>query len=276
MNETLRRRLESAARIDRRIIFLAIATAVTAPLLVRIGLPLRTSKHARALYDRVESLPERAAVVLAFDYDPSSMPELAPMTRALLDHLFRRNLRVIALTNYPQTGPIAERQLLEAAPGYGRRAGVDYANLGYKAGNEAVILAVAEDFRTAYPSDHHGTPTDSLAVMQGVRTWTDVALLIDVAHGATVEQYMRIAGASFGVPVGAGCAAVSIPRYHSYLQSGQLVGLLGGLQGAAEYETFIGRPGFASAGMDAQSMAHLAILFFVAAGNAAYFIARRR
>jgi len=266
----------AAARLDRRIIFLVIAAAVVVPLLVKIGLPLRTSAYAQALYDKVESLPEGTPVVLGFDYDPGSMPELAPMTRSLLHHMFRKNLRVIVITNYPQTGAIAERQLLEIAPLYGRRPGIDFANLGYKAGNEAVILAVANDFRVAYPTDHHGVPTDSLPVMAGVHTWRDVKLLVDVAHGATVNNYIRIAGARYGVPIGAGCTAVSIPQYHSYLQSGQMLGLLGGLQGAAEYEQFIGRPGFASAGMDAQSIAHVAILFFVALGNAAFFLGRRR
>jgi hypothetical protein len=276
MNERVRRWIEAVSLLDRRFIFVAIAVAVVAPLLVPIGLPLRTSREAQALYDRVESLPERAVVVLGFDYDPSSMPELAPMTRAILDHLFRKNLRVIALTNYAQTGPIAERQLVEIAARFGRRPGVDFVNLGYKAGNETVILAVANDFRSAYPVDHRGIPTDSLPVMAGVHTWKDASLLIDIAHGATTDQYVRIAGARFGLPVGAGCTAVSIPRYYSYLQSGQLVGLLGGLQGAAEYERFIRKPGFASAGMDAQSMAHLAILILVAAGNAAFFLSRRR
>lgn len=276
MSETRRRWLESASRIDRRIIFVVIAVAVVVPLLVRIGLPLRTSREARALFDKIESLPERSPVVLGFDYDPASMPELAPMTRSVLHQMFRKNLRVIVITNYPQTGPIAERQLLEIAPLYGRRPGIDFANLGYKAGNEAVVLAVANDFRVAYPTDHRGVRTDSLAVMRGVHTWADVSLLVDIAHGATVDYYVRIAGARFGIPIGAGCTAVSIPRYHAYLQSGQLLGLLGGLQGAAEYEQFIGRPGFASAGMDAQSMAHLAILLFVAAGNIAFFLGRRR
>ena len=65
------------------------------------------------------------------------------------------------------------------------------------------------------------------------------------------------------------------PDLYPFLDSGQLGGLLGGLAGAAEYETLIERPGSASKGMGAQSMAHLVIALFVILGNIAHFAARR-
>ena len=45
----------------------------------------------------------------------------------------------------------------------------------------------------------------------------------------------------------------------------------GGLAGAAEYETLVGRQDKVSAGMSAQSMAHLIIVAFIIFGNVAFF-----
>ena len=54
-----------------------------------------------------------------------------------------------------------------------------------------------------------------------------------------------------------------------------MVGLLGGLKGAAEYEALIKQKGTATAGMDAQSIAHLLIVLFIVLGNIAYFISKK-
>ena len=59
------------------------------------------------------------------------------------------------------------------------------------------------------------------------------------------------------------------------LRSGQINGLIGGLRGAAEYESLIGRKGKAVAGMDAQSATHLAIIVLVLICNLFYLSLRR-
>ena len=71
----------------------------------------------------------------------------------------------------------------------------------------------------------------------------------------------------FHVNLGSGTTAVGAPNFYPYVQSGQLVGLLGGLKGAAEYETLIGAPGDATSGMDAQSIVHALIVVFILLGN---------
>ena len=75
---------------------------------------------------------------------------------------------------------------------------------------------------------------------------------------------------------GGGCTAVMAPDLYPFLQSGQLVGLLGGLAGAAEYETLIGEPGQATVGMQPQSVTHLIIVLFIILGNTVYFLSRRQ
>jgi hypothetical protein len=63
--------------------------------------------------------------------------------------------------------------------------------------------------------------------------------------------------------------------YYPYLSSGQLLGLIGGMKGAAEYERLMSISGDARRGMDAQSMVHVIIVLLVVLGNVALFASRR-
>ena len=69
--------------------------------------------------------------------------------------------------------------------------------------------------------------------------------------------------------------AVGAPKYYSFVQAGQFVGLLGGMKGAAEYEILIGEPANAVLGMGAQSLVHLLIIAMVILGNVGFFASRR-
>ena len=75
---------------------------------------------------------------------------------------------------------------------------------------------------------------------------------------------------------------MSAPEFYTYLGTCQMVGLLGGLKGAADYETMVreGREntpaGLATPGMAAQSIAHLVIMGFIVIGNITYLILHRR
>ena len=76
--------------------------------------------------------------------------------------------------------------------------------------------------------------------------------------------------------LGGGSTGVIAPGLYPLLRSGQINGLIGGLRGAAEYESLIGQKGRAVAGMDAQSATHLAIIVLVVICNLFYFSLRHR
>jgi hypothetical protein len=78
----------------------------------------------------------------------------------------------------------------------------------------------------------------------------------------------------FHIRMVSGSTAVQSPEIYPYLQSGQVLGLLGGMAGAAEYEKTTGVLGPATKGMDAQSSAHVFIMFMILLGNAIYFSRR--
>ena len=67
-----------------------------------------------------------------------------------------------------------------------------------------------------------------------------------------------------------------VSQMYPYLQTKQLIGLMPGLLGAAEYEKLIEKPAKGTEGMSIQSFAHLLVVGLVILGNIAFFIQRRR
>jgi hypothetical protein len=127
--------------------------------------------------------------------------------------------------------------------------GVDYVNLGYKAGNEAVMVLMGQSLPTTFPRDHAGRDVRRLPVMRGVRDYSSFALLVSISAGYPgTKEYVQQVQGRFHIPIVAGVTAVFAPTLYPYLQSGQLRGLLGGMAGAAEYEELRYERGLASRG----------------------------
>lgn len=270
-------RIEKLMNIDRRVIFLFIALAVIIPLLRPIGLPVRPSQPVQKLYDAIEELQPGSKVLVSFDYGSSTMPELYPMSLALLHHCFSRDLRVITMALWPEGATFAERALNEVVEEYGKNYGEDYVHLGFKSGGIVVISALGDDIPEVFPQDYQGRPVREIPVMEGVENLKDIDFILGLTAGDPgMKHWVMIAQARYQKVVGGGCTAVSAPEFFPYLQSGQLVGLLGGMLGAAEYEVLVGKKGDATAGMDAQSMAHALIILFILVGNIAFFVQKTR
>lgn len=263
-------------RIDRRWIFLCIALSVLIPFLTNLKLLRGTPTPATVdVYDYIQKLPPRSVLMLAYDYGPAGMPEMHPMAKAITRQAFKRKLRVVAVTIHPQGPLMADDVFASVAPEFGARYGVDYANLGYKPGGASVIMGMGSDIRSTYPQDSRGTPLGTLTVMKGVRNFDQVALLIDLATGSTPGAWVAYAHQRYHVRMAIGITAVMATDFYPYYQTGQLVGILNGMRGAADYETLIGREDTGTLGMSSQSVAHLVIILFVILGNIGYFASRR-
>lgn len=254
-----------------------VAIAVIFPLIVPADFPVRITPEATQLYDAVEALPDSSVVLLTFDYYPSSTAETEPMSTAALHHLFRKHCKVLTMTTIPLGGPsMAERVTRLMAAKYGKQYGIDFVNLGYKANYVAVLKGMGTSIEAIYPTDNSGTPLAQLPMMQNIRNYKDIAFIFAVADNAIVEYWISIVNAQYGIPVGAGVTAVSAPKYYSFVSSGQMTGLLGGMKGAAEYEQLVSKPAIAMRGMGIQSLVHLLIIGLVVAGNLGYFLGRKK
>ena len=263
-------------QIDRRILFALVFLGVAGPLLARIYLPIAPSKEVRAAYDQIEQLAAGQVVLVSFSYGASTAPEMQPMARAILRHAFRRELKVVAICLWPEATGLAQAVFDEMAAEVDLEYGVDYAFMGYKPGSYSVVLNMGHDVHGTFPQDNWGTGVGDLALMRNVRSLSDFDLVLDLGAGDSIEYWWIPYGQEkYGFPFAAGCTAVMAPDLYPFLGSGQLVGLLGGLAGAAEYEVLIDHRAEANKSMFAQSVTHVIIIVFVIFGNIAYFAARR-
>jgi hypothetical protein len=270
-------------QLDRRYIFIVVLAVIIVPYIHPLGFPIRVSREARGFHDALARVPAGGTVLLSADYDPGSMPELQPMTVAALDLCFRRNVKVVGFCLWPAGPPLLNRAFAQVAPRYGKQYGVDYVNLGFKEGQEAVMVRVGSSIPEAFPADYNGTPISALPIMQDIENFASVHLLISISAGYPgTKEWVQQVGQRFQsatgepIPIVSGCTAVSAPEYYAYVNAGQLDGLLGGLAGAAEIEKLAAVTGPATRGMDGQSLAHLVIIAFILLGNVLHVLGGRR
>ena len=72
--------------LDRRIIFLLVGLSVLLPLLkpAWFSLPIRPKQHSQIVFNEINKLESGNRILLSFEYGPSTMPEIHPMSIALL------------------------------------------------------------------------------------------------------------------------------------------------------------------------------------------------
>jgi len=275
--EPARSLMDRIQSVDRRVLYTLIFISVIIPVMWPLHLPTPETPEARAFFDAVEAIPPGSVVLFPFDFWPSTLPETEPMAVAGLRHCFRRDLKVVGLSNVGIGGPsVADRLLDSIGAEYGKVYGVDYVNLGYKAGYQAVLLGMANSIAAIFPTDHRGTRLDSLPLMQRALNYDSLSFVLIVSDNAMADYWVALVNARYGLPMAAGVTAVMAPKMLSYIHTGQIKGLLGGMKGAAEYEALLGESDMASRGMDAQSLIHLLIIGFIVLGNIGHVASRRQ
>lgn len=265
-------------QVDRRWIFLVLAIVVFIPILIPIGMPIRATVTTKVVFDAIENLPPNSKVLVSIEYSPSTKPENHPMAISVLRHLFKNDHKVFVTCLWPDGQFMAQDALKQVADEeFGKVYGEDYVFLGFRPGNEAVVKGIVSNIRKLYTVDVYQTKIDEIPLMEGVNKFSDFAFLFSASAGypGTIE-WVQYAADPTGIPMSSGVTSIQVNEVMPYVQSGQIIGVLAGMPGAAEYEALLGQKGFATSGMDAQSIAHLVIVLFIILGNAAFFIERQR
>jgi len=261
-------------------LYFLLALAVALPLLMgshRFGPSLLPRASVVGLFQAIESLPPDSTVLVSFDYDPGSADELAPGAGAVLDHLFRKGVSVVALGTMPAGAPLAWQQLDEAAARKGGLTyGDDYLLLGYVAGGESGLRRLTDGLALAFPTDYvERRDTGQFALIQRSPSLDDAALIITLAGDrGHVQRWIEQVQSPYGVPLAAVVSAAAEPGLSPYFSSGQLRGMVGGLPGMAEYEALCGCRGAASETADAQAAAYMVMILAVVLGNIAHLFGR--
>lgn len=282
---------ETLMKIDRRIIYLILAAVVIIPFLFPFRIRPKAAPPVENLFNYIDTMPEEKALIISVDYTPDTEPELHPMTITLLRHAFARRTKVGVLCLGVLGLGLAEDALQIVSEEFNQRAssnedsiinGRDYVFWGWQAPALVPILGMGDRITRVFPVDYYGNQTDTLPMMQQVRNYNDVGILVSVSGSATPTWYITYGQTSFGIRVGIASTAVQAADMYTYLNSGQATGLLSGMKGGAEYEelveTKVGISGRrrATDAMASQTSAHFAIILFIIVGNIGYFVTRRR
>ena len=273
--------------LDRRIIFLLVGLSVLLPLLkpAWFALPIRPKQHSQIVFNEINKLESGNRVLLSFEYGPSTMPEIHPMSIALLNHLFVKDIKVYAVALWPDGDFMSTDAFAEVADDYGKKYGIDYVNLGYIPGGEAVIKNIASDISSLYPTDIKGKTIDKIPMMKEVNNVEDFDFVFSLSAGYPgSKEWVQYATDPKGIPMSTGCTSIQVTDIVPYVENGQIRGILAGMPGAAEYEElvktelksrgFVIKSGEATSMMSAQSMAHVVIVIFIILGNITYYLTR--
>ncbi len=281
------------AHFDRRWIFLIMALAIVVPLYLPIGLPIKPSPMTKAAFNVVEELQPGDVVYISMDVDPASTPELEPYYRALMLQLKRKNVRMVFGCLWHTAPPLVERWLREAVdvaiapPGTAGYEGVpdrayvrnvDYAYLGFREGQINTMIGMATDLTRVFDGrTADGAPLDRIPWLAPIRRLGDFELVISVSAIAPgAKEWVQYVQSRYAIRMLAATTAVSTTDLAPYYQSGQLLGLVAGLSGAAEYEVLVGRPSIGVAGADVLNVGHGVVILAIVFGNVLYFVERRR
>lgn len=256
-------------RIDKRIVYLLVLLAVMIPLLTRLSLPVRIEPETTKVYESIEKISEGRYILMSFDIEASSFPEVQPIAEALIRHAFERDLKVIGLALFSEGTAIGYNLLSSVASEYGKPYGEDYIYLGFRPQYVSAILGMGENLASVFPLDYMNDDWRIHRAFSEVRNYDDIALVVSIADGSLPTYWVEYAGSRYHQKIVIGLTAVMATSFYPYTESGQIAGLVGGLKGAAEYEKLLGYVGGGQRGMLAQSSGHLLIILIVIVANVA-------
>lgn len=279
-------RFEALQSIDRRWIFLALAVAVIAALVVQPVFRDSPGELVVPIFAAIEALAPGTPVLISLDYSPSSAPELEPMAAALTRHCLIRGLPVTYLSLWPtgnhMAGRIVERVI---GPEYPDAVeGREWVTLGFQAGGELLVHALLDSLGSRFAADVRGIPLIEIPALAQVTGLNDYGIVVSLSAGTPgLKEWVLYGGDVGAFPLAGGCTGVGAPQFFPYYPR-QLLGLMAALKGAAEYEAALNddyaervpRVMQATRGMGPQTVAHLVIVAFILLGNAGLFIGERR
>ncbi len=279
----------------RRLIYLIMILAVGLPIVFGISQKPSRLVSAERMYDVVEQVrmePGEVALVW-FDFGPNTIAENGPQAQVLLEHLFRRRIPVILLSQYQQAErfltsiPAQVAKRLEAeSPGQHWRYGEAWVNGGFRPGGAIFIQSMvnATDISKFLGRDVNGMPISNYPTFSAIGGVERVKLVGEVTGliGVLDNIIQFFQKNEYRPTIVHGCTSITIPEAYIFLDSGQIKGLLEGIAGAAWYSEILKEHFPQSENKEllvintALSAAHIVLILLIIFGNIVPFVERWR
>jgi hypothetical protein len=259
--------------IDRRILYLILFINIIIFLLIPVKVRTVTSPPVRKFYDTIEQLKPGDLVMVSSNWSAGTIGENLPQLEAVIRHLMRKKVRFTIISIEPQARDISYRFVSRFTREGGYEYGKDWAHFGFIPSLVVGIKGMVKDLPATIKQDIRGTPISQLPVMQGVKTLADYKMVIDITPSGTVPAWIAYRPKNLIVLF---CpTSVMAAEAYTFLDSGQVAGMLTGAIGAQDYEQLLQREGLGTTFGNAISFSHALIIFFIILGNIALFMSRR-
>jgi hypothetical protein len=280
--------------IDRRLIYLFVFLSLAVPLLTQWSLPAARMQQAESFYKLIDETQIQSPNIafVALDFGPSLVAENGTQAEVAIEHLMRKRTPFAVFSLYIQAEPflksIPERvssRLMKEQPGQTWEYGRDWINLGYRPNGALMLQGMqkSDDIAKLLATDVQGTKLSEIALFKGVKTLENIKLLVEISGlNGIFETYVALFQKDNYRPAMAhGCTSISIPDAYTFLDSGQLGGLLEGIAGSAWYSTLLQKnfperlPDRSGVMNTALGVAHGVILLLILFGNVSAFLWRK-
>lgn len=271
-----------AFSVSRWLVYLTLLVALFVPLVLppdlsSATLPI-TRTPAREFFETLDKLATpNATVVLAFEYEPGMAGEMDLQARALARYLAGKRVKVAALSTF-ETGPQIAQRVLDSVVSKGAyEYGTQMVNLGYFPGNEVALANLATAKFSADNLDWRDRKSlRPFLETSRITSLNDVALVIVLAGNDDALKMWMEQVQPRGVKIAAGVSAGVEPRARAYRSANQIVAMMAGLTGAAQFEILTGKPGAAVVSAGAQNAAVVLLVLVIVVGNIMFLFSRAR
>jgi hypothetical protein len=243
-------------------------------------LPASVPTESNAAIQVVQNLPPDLPVLAVFDYEPATAGEMEVTAASIMDNLLLlKHPRLVLLSTSPTGSALAGRFLSSTLHERGYVRGQQYVDLGYLPGGLSGVQYFAQDPAAAMP---FGAATDRvwgsdvLLGTTGLQDFSAIVVLTDSLESGSVwiEQTTARRGA---VPLLIVASAQAGPMLLPYFDSGQIQGLVVGMNGAVATELANGgRPGLVRRYWDAYNLGLYAAAMLIALGATWQGVSRLR
>lgn len=114
--------------------------------------------------------------------------------------------------------------------------GQDYVILGWLPAFHLVILGMCDSIEDLYPDDLFGNPLDDMPMVIEHSNLGEINLVLTVSGSSACLYWLTCGSERIGLPVAFAVTSIMASTFREYSCSDKFIGLISGLQGAAEYE----------------------------------------
>jgi hypothetical protein len=256
-------------RINRHWLYGALLAIVVIGLIVPIPLPLAVSPEATRFYDAIENAPKDKLVLVSTLWSASTQGENRPQTQVVLKHLMKRRIRFALIAfGDAQSTTLAQELAEEQARIYKYEYGKDWINLGFRQDIAGTLKGMVRDINETLKTDSvNRRPLASYPVMAGVRNVDDLSVIAEFSASGNYKSWVGLVVGSTDAAFCYAPTSVMAPELYTYLDSGQIRGMLFGIKGAAEYEQLLGEKGFTTRAITPVSLALVLLFVLIGLGN---------